>query len=233
MDTAIRILGFRAPKAIRSTIFESIIELIKANQVPNAYVKCIFFRTGSGKYQPENDDLEFIIKSTPLDSDDYGDVGTGLKLGDYKDNMKPMTELSNIKTNNSLVYVLAQRFAVHNQFDDVCIYNTEGRITEASASCLFILRDHRLITPPLSEGAVDSTMKYMVMNAASDLSIDLREEGLQASDVEEAEEVFIASAVKGIRSIREYHSSTYGSDTATRLQEYINSNLQRYQTRNS
>jgi branched-chain amino acid aminotransferase len=62
-----------------------------------------------------------------------------------------------IKTSsNYQVARLARIEGRRSGYDDMILLNQWGRVAEATASCILMVRDGRIITPPASEGALES-----------------------------------------------------------------------------
>lgn len=88
-----------------------ILKIINLNKINNGTVKVIVYRDSSGKYLPNINKSSFHIIT-------YNDSNTlftlnnePLKIDLYKDNFKAATSLSNIKSLNSLLYILASIYA--------------------------------------------------------------------------------------------------------------------------
>src|SRR5690606_21319524 len=86
-----------------------------------------------------------------------------VKIGLYTDNYKPCNELSTIKSGNALLYVMAGIWAKEHGYDDVLILNEHGCVCEATGSNVFVVKDEKVFTPPVSEGCVDGVMRRFVI----------------------------------------------------------------------
>jgi 4-amino-4-deoxychorismate lyase len=109
--------------------------------------------------------------------------------------------LAGMKHLNRLEQVLAQQ-----EWDDPLIgeglmLDTEGELVCATASNVFIVREAVLATPDLRFCGVEGVMRSQVLRAAAQLGLAVNEEPLWPHDVEMASEVFLTSAVRGIRPI--------------------------------
>jgi branched-chain amino acid aminotransferase len=82
--------------------------------------------------------------------------------------------------------------------DEALFSTTEGRIWEGSRSNLFLVRDETLWTPGLEGPIVPGIMRGLVLERAASLDLAIREGDLWGHDLDEAEEVFLTNAVRGI-----------------------------------
>jgi branched-subunit amino acid aminotransferase/4-amino-4-deoxychorismate lyase len=77
--------------------------------------------------------------------------------------------------------------------DEALFYNTRGELCEAATANVFLVREGRIFTPPLASGCLPGTMRARVIER-----IAVEERDLTAADVEEADEVFLTSATRGV-----------------------------------
>ena len=109
--------------------------------------------------------------------------------------------LAGMKHLNRLENVLAQM-----EWDDAAIgegllLDTEGELVSATAGNIFIARYDALLTPDLRYSGVRGVMRGQVLRAAVELGLSVSEEPLWPHDLEHATEVFITSALRGIRPV--------------------------------
>ena len=75
--------------------------------------------------------------------------------------------------------------------DDALMLNAAGKIAEASAANVFIVRDGTLITPPINADVLEGITRRSVMAVAKDLGIDLIEREIDRSELYVSDEVFL------------------------------------------
>ncbi|MDQ3071950.1 MAG: aminotransferase class IV [Bacteroidota bacterium] len=193
-----------------------ILETVKKNGLENARIKLTIFRNDGGLYEPDNNNANFLIEASHLDAG-YPLNETGLTLGLYEALGKPLNWLSNLKTCNALIFVIATLHKKHLGLDDCLIVNTEGRIAEASSSNIFIVKNKSLITPPLSEGCLNGVMRTHIIQLAKRNGIPVFEKAVTINDLSGCDELFLTSAIRGIRWAGKYGSKEYKNDMAKRL----------------
>jgi branched-chain amino acid aminotransferase len=144
------------------------------------------------------------------------------KLDVYYENYKACTSLSNIKSGNALIYVMAAKFAADNNLNDVLILNEHGRIAEATSSNLFIIKKDTAYTPPLNEGPVAGVMRALLLAKATKLGIKVKEMPLEIKDLFEADECFLTNVIGGITSVHKFRNKVFKTTVTAILQKAYN-----------
>ncbi|MCI0467136.1 MAG: aminotransferase class IV [Beijerinckiaceae bacterium] len=103
--------------------------------------------------------------------------------------------LSRIKALPYLDNILALQEARANGADEALLLNTRGAIACASTANLFAIRDGRLETPPVCDGALPGTMRALVLSLAEELRLAALEQALHVEDLAAADEVFITNSI--------------------------------------
>ncbi|MBI1909494.1 MAG: aminotransferase class IV [Deltaproteobacteria bacterium] len=85
---------------------------------------------------------------------------------------------------------------------EAILLNKAGRVTECSSSNIFLVKNGRLITPPLSEGLLDGITRQKVFKIGRRLKIPTRTCPVSRKELFGADEVFITSSLKGILPVR-------------------------------
>ncbi|HJL60442.1 MAG TPA: branched-chain-amino-acid transaminase [Pseudomonadales bacterium] len=96
-----------------------------------------------------------------------------------------------IKSLNYLNQILAKQEANIAGADEAILLNQSGRIAEGTADNVFVVRDNQLLTPPVSEGALDGVTRSVVMDLARGLGIHCSEALLASYDLFTADECFL------------------------------------------
>jgi 4-amino-4-deoxychorismate lyase len=123
--------------------------------------------------------------------------------------------LAGMKHLNRLEQVLAQREWSDNQIEEGLMLDYEGELVCGTASNVFLVRGHELVTPDLRYCGVRGVMRGQVMQAAMTLGISVHEEPLWPDDVASATELFVSNAVRGIRAVVSLDSITWSRGPVT------------------
>ena len=197
---------------ISSTELLSLIEkLLSKNNINNSgRVRISFYRDSNGKYLPDNNKGSFIIQSFINDVNYFELNKSGLSLGFYNEQKKNSGSLSNLKSVNAVIYVLASLFAKKESFDDAIIFNEKDIPIETSNSNIFILKDNVVITPDLSQGCVDGTMRNLIIDILKN-NYKVLETKINVKDFALAKEVFISNSISGVKWVKQVEEFKYES----------------------
>ena len=204
-------------------IRERVEELVRRNKAGNdARIRLTAFRDGEGLYSPSSNKMGFVLEANTLDESTYNLNDKGLIIGVYDEMTKPISILSNLKTCNSLVYVMAGIFKNQNALDEVLILNNNGFLCESMSSNAFVVYDRKLYTPALNEGCIAGVMRQVIIKLAKENGIELVEAQINPDILNEADEVFLTNAAKGIQWVMGYNSKRYFNEVSRFLQEKLN-----------
>lgn|SRR5690606_14544909 len=197
-------------------------ELIRKNNMvgQRVRVRLTVFRDGGGLYTPATNKPAFILQVQKMDIQ-LRDKKVGLIVDLYTELKKPYSDLSAIKSNNSLIYVLAGNYKKKFDYDDVFILNQEGFLCEALTSNLFIYYDKVLYTPALNQGCIDGVMRRVVMDMAEEEGIPVVEAQISPEIMKTADELFCTNAVQGIQWVMGYKQKRYFNKLSRILQEKL------------
>jgi len=96
-----------------------------------------------------------------------------------------------IKSLNYLNNILAKIEANNSGCEEAILLNAQGFIAECTGDNLFIFRDNKLMTPPLSAGALRGITRQVVIALAVEAGIPVSEPDLTRYDVFNADECFL------------------------------------------
>lgn len=94
---------------------------------------------------------------------------------------------------------LAHQEAVRNGYHTALILNQRGSIAEAPGSCVMMVRDGRLITPPATSGSLEGiTLATVASLARHELGLVVEEREVDRTELYVAEEVFLCGTLAEI-----------------------------------
>ena len=96
-----------------------------------------------------------------------------------------------IKSLNYLNNILARIEANLAGVEEAIMLNTDGFVAECTGDNIFLLHKGRLLTPPLSAGALYGITRGTVLDCAKELGIPWAEPNLTRYDVYIADEMFL------------------------------------------
>ena len=202
---------------------EKVDELARRNKTgPDARFRLTVFRDSGGLYSPDSNKMAYVLESQSMDDSHYTFNKKGLIIDVYDELTKPVNILSNLKTCNSLVYVLAGIYKNQNALDEVMILNQHGFLCESISSNVFVVYDRKLYTPSLNEGCIGGVMRQVVMRLAKENGIELIEAQVNPDILNEADEVFLTNAARGIQWVMGYNNKRYFNEVSKFLSEKLN-----------
>jgi branched-chain amino acid aminotransferase len=105
--------------------------------------------------------------------------------------------LAGVKSTSYGENVVALAYARARGASEAIFANTAGQLCEGTGSNVFVVRDGRLLTPPLSAGCLDGVTRGLVIRTTGAV-----EEDVPISLLGEAEEAFLTSTTRDIQPIR-------------------------------
>jgi branched-chain amino acid aminotransferase len=108
-----------------------------------------------------------------------------------------------IKSLNYLNSILAKLEANHAGAHEAVLLNRDGRVAECTAENLFVVRGKELVTPPVTDGALDGVTRRCVMELAAANGLAVREAPLAPYDLYTADECFLTGTGAELIPVRE------------------------------
>ncbi len=204
-------------------IYDLITVLLKKNgHAPNARIRLTVFRNEGGYYTPESNDISFLVESEALDSI-YNLNQKGYWVDIYGDIKKSINKLSNIKSGNALMYVMAGLSKQSMKLDDCLLVNENGAICESINSNIFVVKNGTIYTAPLSEGCVAGVMRKQIMNIANENKILTFESSITPYTLMNGDEVFLTNSINGIRWVGQFKDKFYTNKMSQFFVDKLNS----------
>jgi branched-chain amino acid aminotransferase len=219
----VRLLQFDGiPSFTAENLAGQILELCKINgHSAQARVRLVTFRGNGGLYDPVDHFPNYIIQSWSLDPRNSELNKEGMVIDIFPDGQKSCDVYASLKSNNYLVYVMAALYARQKGVDDCLVLNSYNRIADSTIANLFYCRQGLIYTPPLTEGGVAGVMRRHLLEVLPKAGFSVREKATTREDLENAEEVFLTNALKGIKWVKSFGSATYGCQLSTSISHCI------------
>jgi branched-chain amino acid aminotransferase len=122
-----------------------------------------------------------------------------------------------IKSLNYLNNILAKIEATSAGFEEAVMLNSEGFVAECTGDNIFIVKDGRLLTPPLSAGALYGITRQVVIELARRDGVPVGEPNLTRYDLFNAEECFVTGTGAEIVPVVKIDGRTIGKGKPGRL----------------
>ncbi|TVQ79784.1 MAG: aminotransferase class IV [Flavobacteriales bacterium] len=221
-----RIMRMEIPDFLTPEFFrDTLLELVQSNHRENDAVRLRFqaWRTDGGNYRPLSNEVNLMATAEVLVDQDYTPRSGDFRIDIFKDYHKPRSLLSNVKSCNAQLYVLASVFAAENQLDECLLINDEKNIVEAISSNVMLINGKTLTTPPLTSGCLKGIMrKRIVEKLAPYLGFQVEEKDFNPFALLKADEIWLTNSITGIQPVTHYRKRELATTEAQRMIEMIN-----------
>jgi len=216
LSRGLELMRYKIPAHWSAAFFEN--EILKTAS-KNARVRLTVWRSPGGLFLPENNEPQFLIAATSLDSGVFQWEFEGLKIGLCESVRLPVDTFSGLKTLNAARYTAAAMEAHEKGWDDAVILNAYDRVCEATSSNVFWVENKTLCTPPLADGCVTGVLRELLFSLTLAAGYTVQEKPATFARLLEADEVFLTNAVRGIRWVREIEGAVFKNNKTRELHE--------------
>ena len=132
-----------------------------------------------------------------------------------------------IKSVNLLANCMAAQAASEADCAEALFVDENGRLTEASRSSLFGVRNGTILTAPLAENILPGITRKLLMQLAAECEFPMREEALHLSRLSDIDELFLTGTTTEILSITKVDQQMIGTGTPGPVAEKLYEAYQR------
>ncbi len=183
-----------------------------------ARVRMTVFRKEGGRYTPMDNNISYIIEATPLESPFYLFEEKPYEVELFKDYFVNKDMLSQLKTTNKILNVLAGVYAQENGYANCILLNSAKQVVEAINGNIFLVSGNIIKTPPLQDGCLNGIIrKKLIEIIESSTEYEVQEISISPFELQKADEFFITNSISGIISITQYRKKTYDNAVAKGL----------------
>jgi branched-chain amino acid aminotransferase len=208
-------------------IVEATKDVVRSSGLPSAYIRPIaYYGYGEMGLNTLPCSVDVAIACWPWGAylgDDGLTKGIRLQISSWQrhdhNTMPPAAKTTGNYVNSSLAKIQA----VKAGYDEAILLNRAGLVAECTGENVFVARKGKLITPPLSAGALEGITQDSVATIAGDLGIEVIEGDLTRSDVYLADEMFLcgsAAEVAAVNSVDDRSIPCPGDMTLAIAQAY-------------
>ena len=202
-----RILMIDIPYAAEALV-EATKETVRVNGLDSCYIRPIaYLGYGEMGLNPLPCTVNVAIAVWPWGAylgDEGISQGVRMKISSWQRHdpnaIPPAAKATGMYINSCLAKVEALKAG----YDEAILLSPQGYVSECTGENLFVVRDGRILTPPVSAGALEGITQSSVATIARDLGYEVETANLLRSDLDIAEEAFLtgtAAEVVPIRSV--------------------------------
>lgn len=221
---AMRILRMEIPQTFTLEFLES--EILKTTNLEESKthrVKLLVWREAEGKYTPLDNNVGYSISTEILETPFYTINEDPYEVELYKDHYVMSSLLSTLKTTNKAINVIGSIWAKENGYQNCLMLNDKKQVIEALNGNLFLVKDGRIKTPPLTDGCLKGIIRKQILailTAVPDYIIE--EASISPFELQKADELFVTNVITGIQSITKYRKKEYTNTVAKELLGKLN-----------
>lgn len=231
---SMRILRMEIPMEFTLEFLEDQIKkTIEANQLLNAAarIRLTIFRNDGGLYWPETNEVSYLIETKPLESPFYMAHEDDYEVELFKDHYVNKDMLSNLKTTNKLLHVVASVYAKENGYANCLLVNTDKQVVEGINGNLFLVQGNVVKTPPLGDGCLDGIIRKKIIEIVSATEdLKLLEASISPFELQKSDEMFLTNTIVGIQPISQYRKKIFGNSVSKSLVGKLNARARMSQT---
>ena len=218
--TRIEIPQNYTPEFFRIQILNTISKL---NSNFSGRVRLSVFREGGGYYAPSSMSPSFIIHCVISESNNFFIKNSDFKVDLFKDYYVQDNLLSNLKTNNKLINVLAGIYSNENNLDNCILLNNKKNVAEFLNGNLFIVNQKKIKTPSLDSGCLKGVMRKKIIEYSKFFpEYNLEETTISPFELLSAKEIWLTNSILGIVPVTSYRNKIFTNDLAKIFIKFLN-----------
>lgn len=193
---------------------EAINQTVEKNDLSDGYVRAVVTRgagtLGLDPNRCSNPQVIIIADTIKLYPQEYYENGLEIITVSVIRN-HPAALSPRIKSLNYLNNILAKIEGLQAGCVEALMLNHKGEVAECTGDNVFLVKNGKLLTPPLDAGILDGITRRAVMDLAIELNIPLAEQVITKHDVYIADECFLTGSAAEIVPVVKVDSRVIGS----------------------
>jgi len=194
---------------------DAIIKTIKKNGLDECYIRpLVYFGHGKMGVYPLNNKVSVSIAVWKWDEyikKENNEQGIRLMVSSWMRIDGRTMPVHAKATANYANSALARIEAIKSGFDEAILLNTAGKVVEASAENIFIVKNKTLITPPISSGSLEGITRDTVLALAKEDDILTEIRDISKDELYLADEIFLTGTAAEIKSVGEIDNRMIGN----------------------
>jgi branched-chain amino acid aminotransferase len=223
---SMRILRMEIPMNFTMEFLEEQIKnTLEANKLSekSSRAKIMIHRNEGGLYLPETNDVTFVMTVKLLENDFFILNESNYEVDLFKDYYISPSLLSTLKTTNKVLNVVGSVYAKENNLQNCLLLNTNKQVVEALNGNVFLVKDHVIKTPPLTDGCLKGVMRTQLINIIKALpEYEFEEASISPFELQKADELWVTNVIYGIQPITKYRKKEFSKEVAKSVLQKLN-----------
>ena len=213
LENSAKLVGMKLPYSVDELV-KATKETIKANRIEECYIRPIaYYGYGVMGLNPKGAKVNVAIAVWPwgtylgaegLESGIRAKISPWLRI--HPRILPPQAKVVANYANS----ILAKVDALNSGHDEAILLNIDGYVAEGPGENVFIVKDGKLITPPVSSGALVGITRDSIIKIARDEGISFEESDFKPGDLYAADEAFFTGTAAEVTPIREVDGKPIG-----------------------
>lgn len=184
-------------------LINALVEVVKANRYKeDIAIRQTIFLEGMGSWFSTSPTDMFIAPIAKNRTDLQNEKGIKCCVSSWErindNSMSPKIKVGANYINSRA----GQLEATRNGYDSTIFLNNHGKVSEGPGSCIFIIRDNCLITPPVTASILESiTRSTLIVLAKNELNLSVIERDIDRNELYIADEVFLCGSAIEIHPV--------------------------------
>jgi branched-chain amino acid aminotransferase len=201
----------------REQIVEAVKGTVAVNKLPECYIRpLVYLGYGEMGLNPLPSPVRVAVAVWPWAAylgQEGIEKGVRVKISSWQRHdpnaMPPAAKGVGMYINSSMAKVEALKAG----YDEAILLSPQGYVSECTGENIFVYRNDRLITPPVSAGALEGITQDSVLTIARDLGIDVEFANVLRSDLYTADEAFLTGTAAEVVPICSVDDRVVGEGT--------------------
>lgn len=199
----------------KNELEDAIINTIKKNGLDECYIRpLVYFGHGKMGVYPLNNKVSVSIAVWKWDEyikKENDEQGIRLMVSGWMRIDGRTMPVHAKATANYANSALARIEAIKSGFDEAILLNTAGKVVEASAENIFIVKNKTLITPPVSSGSLEGITRDTILALAREDNFLTEIRDISKDELYLADEIFLTGTAAEIKSVGEIDNRMIGN----------------------
>ena len=188
-------------------------ETVAANGLTDGYIRLVVTRgageLGLNPYLCPKPSMFIIASSIKLYPDEYYRDGLAIITCATR-RPAPAALMPQVKSLNYLNNIMAKVEAIQAGALEAVMLNEQGYVAECTGDNLFILKNNKIHTPLISDGALDGITRAVILELAATLGVPVIERSLTRYDIFTADECFLTGTAAEVIPVVSLDRRTIG-----------------------
>jgi branched-chain amino acid aminotransferase len=220
------------PRYSLSEICEFTIELLKKNNIKTScYIRPLLFvgLHGIDLNVTKNSPSHLAIIAFPFNRY-FPETGIRTCISSWRrineNSTPPMAKAGG----NYMNSVLATQECKRNGYDESILLDYHGNVSEAPGENIFVIRNNKIFTPPLSDSVLEGITRETAITIAKHFGYEVQERSISRTELYIADEIFVTGTAAEITPIISVDNHSIGDGQVGKITKEISSFYQKVVT---